>query len=278
VADSLKNAALTALRLALRPLVRILLRNGITAKEATEVLKQTYVEVSRKDYGVYGRPTNSSRVAILTGMSRREVKRVMDAMEDGEPVEIEKMNSATRVLGAWHTDSSYASTHGHPEALVFEGSQKSFTALCMHYAPDIPPTAMLKELRRVGAVTETTDGLFQAVMRYYIPNSQDPDAVLRSGSVLEDIGNTIAFDLARDKNSVEPSRFEGRATNANVRASAARKFRDFLEVEAQGMLERVDTWLSQHEKSSESSRPERRVRLGLGLYQIQDDGKDRPDD
>jgi hypothetical protein len=89
VTDKVKNAVLVALRLALRPLVRMLLRNGVTWKESAEILKQTYVEVARTDYGVHGRPTNASRIAILTGLSRHEVKRVGDSMDDGEPVALE---------------------------------------------------------------------------------------------------------------------------------------------------------------------------------------------
>jgi hypothetical protein len=273
VTDKLKNAALIAFRLALRPLVRMLLRNGVTWKEAAEVCKQTYVEVARDDYGVHGRPTNASRIAILTGLSRHEVKRVHDGLAEGEPVALARMNRATRLLGGWHNDPDFCDAAGQPAELGFAVSGKSFSELCRRYAADIPPTAMLKELQRVGAVTEISDGVFRAAMRYYMPDSQDPDAVLRTGSVLEDIGNTAAFNLDRDKSSPEPTRFEGRASSADVRVSAVKEFRAYLETEAQGFLERVDDWLSRHEKSPTSKRPERSVRLGVGVYQIQDDEK-----
>jgi len=275
VTDKLKNAALIAFRMALRPLVRVLLRNGVTWKEAAEVCKQTFVEVARQDYGVHGRPTNTSRIAILTGLSRHEVKRVRDTLADGEPAALERMNRATRLLGGWHNDPDFCSTDGQPGKLSFANAPDSFTDLCRRYAPDIPPTAMLKELQRVGAVTEASPGVFSAAMRYYMPDTQDPDAVLRTGSVLEDIGNTAAFNLDRDKEAVEPTRFEGRATSASVRASAAKEFRAYLEDEAQGMLERVDEWLSRHEKPPASKKAERSVRLGVGVYQIQDDEKNR---
>jgi hypothetical protein len=275
VTDSLKNAALVAFRLALRPLVRVLLRNGVTWKEAAEVCKQTYVEVARDDYGVHGRPTNASRIAILTGLSRHEVKSVHDNLAEGEPVALARMNRATRLLGGWHNDADFRDVAGNPADLGFAAGAKSFSDLCRRYAPDIPATAMLKELQRVGAVSEIADGVFKATMRYYMPDSQDPDAVLRTGSVLEDIGNTAAFNLDRDKEAAEPTRFEGRATSADVRASAAKELRVYLEDEAQGLLERVDGWLSRHEKPPTSKRPERRIRLGVGVYQIQDDEKTR---
>ena len=66
----------------LRPVVRMLLRSGITWKDFAELSKGVFVEVAREDYGLRGRPTNSSRVALLTGLSRREVARVRD-LADG---------------------------------------------------------------------------------------------------------------------------------------------------------------------------------------------------
>jgi hypothetical protein len=273
MSEKLKKAALIAFRLALRPLVRMLLRNGITWKEASEVCKQTYVEVAGRDYGVHGRPTNSSRISILTGISRHEVKRVRDEMLEGEPVELQRMNSATRVLGGWHTDPEFCVAANNAAGLIFAGKSPNFSELCRRYAPDIPPTAMLKELLRVSAVTENTDGVYTATMRYYMPDLLDPDAVLRSGSVLEDLGNTAAYNLVCDRQAGEETRFEGRATSAIVRASSVKAFRAYLEDEAQGMLERADDWLAKHEKTSTSKRPERSVRLGVGVYQIQDDEK-----
>jgi len=274
VSNKLKDAALKAFRLALRPLVRIMLRNGVTWKEAAEVCKQTFVEVARQDYGVHGRPTNTSRIAILTGLSRHEVKRVRDALS-GEPEELQRMNLATRVLGGWYTDPEFCDAENRPRALPLEAADKvgSFGALCRRYAPDIPVTAMLKELQRVNVVSSSADGSFSPTARYYMPDSQDPDAVMRAGSVLEDVGGNLVFNLARDQDTAEEARFEGRATNVNVRVSASKEFRDYLEVEAQGFLERVDEWLARHEKSPGSKSRERTVRLGVGVYQISDENE-----
>ena len=272
VSNKLKGAALTALRLALRPLVRIMLRNGVTWKEAAEVCKQTFVEVARQDYGVHGRPTNASRIAILTGLSRHEVKRVRDQLS-GDPEELQRMNSATRVLGGWYTDPEFCDAENRPRALPLEAADKvgSFSALCRRYAPDIPVTAMLKELQRVNVVSPAEDGSFSPTARYYMPDSQDPDAVLRAGSVLEDLGSSVAFNLGQSLKEGEATRFEGRATNISIRTSAAKEFRAYLEDEAQGFLERVDEWLARHEKSPGSKSRERTVRLGVGVYQISDE-------
>ena len=69
---------LDASRNALKPLFRIFLRSGISYKDFTEVAKSLFVEISTDEYGLRGRKTNISRVAIMTGLTRKEVKKIRD--------------------------------------------------------------------------------------------------------------------------------------------------------------------------------------------------------
>ncbi|MDP6673665.1 MAG: DUF6502 family protein [Gammaproteobacteria bacterium] len=264
-----KSAALLALRLLMRPIIRIVLRSGITYLEAIEVCKMTFVEVARQDYGIAGRPTNASRVAIMTGLSRREVSRITQLLQhENTDTDLGKMNDATRVLTGWHVDPGFLSKTGRPRLLEFDEDTSSFSALSKKYASDIPPSAMLKELTRVGAVKETKNGKLQVLMRQYMLSDMNPDAILRSGSVLADLGETVNFNLSRVDKDV--AQFEGRATNIYIGLRAAKTFRSFLEKEGQAFLERVDNWLSNHELTDEKRKKEKTIRMGVGLYQVRD--------
>lgn len=250
----------------MRPIARILLRCGVTWKELAELVKLIYVEVATTDYGKHGRPANASRVAILTGLSRRDVRRARDAIEAGAEAldPMRKINHASRVLSAWFQDPDFLDAKGSPRVLPAKG-ERGFAGLAKRYAPDIPCTAMLKELKAVGAVTETSGGRLRVRMRYYAPAAPDEQAVLRAASVLEDAGNTVAANLFLE----EPqTRFEGRATNVHVPRSARRAFREFIEARGMEFLEDVDRWLSEHETTKPDDKTNR---LGIGVYFIQDD-------
>lgn len=266
-----KTTILRAFRLLLRPIVRTLVRSGVTWKEAAEICKTTFVEVATKEFGLHGRPTNMSRVAIMTGLGRRDVSRIRKLLEAEQPVDFARMNSATRLLTSWHLDTAYLEDSGKPRKLSFDGNEPSFTGLARKYASDIAPITMSRELQRVGAVMELEDGSLQVLKRFYMPLKIDADAVLRGGSVLRDLGNTIDYNLVRDADAV--TRFEGRATNANVCATDVAEFRNFLEAEGQAFLERVDEWLARHEPPAETQRKYKTTRLGIGIYQIQDDDR-----
>lgn len=261
--DRAKTTALKALRLGFRPIARILLKAGVNWKELIEVCKATYVEVASEDFGIRGRPTNVSRVAILTGFSRREVRRLRDLLEQEAPPSFSRLNYATRVLSGWFSDGDFLDPNGMPRALLAVGGNPSFETLCSRYSGDVPATTMLKELRNVGAVDQEADGRLIAKSRSYIPAPTDPQQMLRTGSVLEDIGNTAAYNLFRQEG--DPSHFERRATNTQIPTHAVPAFRDFIEVEAQTFLERVDAWLTDHENPDTDNS----VRLGFGTYWIE---------
>jgi hypothetical protein len=269
VSNSLKSAALSALRVAVRPVFRILLRSGVTWQEVSEVCKMTLVEVATAHFGLHGRPTNMSRVAIMTGLGRREVKRLRGLLDAAPAVETDRMGGAARLLSGWHLDPEFVDAAGAPLELPFEAAAgPSFNALCKRYAGDLAAITLRRELGRVKALEELPDGRLRVLMRYYQPLQMDPDAIVRGGSMLGDIGVTVCHNLG--KSEAEPFRFAGRATNIRVRANAVPRFREYLDHEGQAFLERVDEWLSRHDAPEPTPRRSvRTVRLGVGVYHIE---------
>jgi hypothetical protein len=260
-----KGSATAALRLLFRPIARIMLRAGINWQELADVCKATYVQVATEDFGIRGRPTNVSRVAILTGLTRREVRRLRKLLQEEDPETFSRMNYATRVLSGWYQDHEFLGADGKPALLPISGETRSFESLCGKYSGDVAATTMLKELKHVGAVAASADGLLSVKTRYYMPTMMDPERMLSSGSVLEDMGYTVAYNLHRSEQ--DPGRFERRATNTRMPASAVPEFRKFMEKEGQAFLEEVDAWLSEHE--IENGDDDKSIRLGLGAYWIE---------
>jgi hypothetical protein len=264
--ESTKQLVLRAFRGIFRPLAGILLRAGVTWREVVDIGKATYVDVATQDFGIRGRPTNVSRVSILTGLTRREVSRIRKVLAEPDDDVVDSMNHATRVLTGWYTDDEYVDANGDPLPLDAEGSDVSFDALCKRYVGDVAPSTMLKELKHVGAVVDDSQGKLVAKMRTFMPRQLDATQILSSGSVLQDLGKTVAYNLYRSADDMP--KFERRATNTRVRASAVPAFQAFLDAEGQAFLERVDAWLTANEASDDGG--EETVRLGLGAYWIEE--------
>ena len=267
--DSLRSIALAACRAALKPLVRILLKHGVMHREFVELSKQVYVEIARDDYGIRGRPTNVARMALLTGMDRKEVTRVKTALERRADVASsgpqQGQDRITRVLSGWHQDREFIGD-GKPLALPLDGPAPSFAALVKRYGGDVPATTILGELKRTGAA-RVADGTVHVLRRNYRLDTVDAAALARAGSVLRDIGQTVTHNLYRAAR--EESRFEARATNLQIPPWALPAYRKFVYAEGQAFLEKIDAWLTAAEIPEQEKAGSGAQRIGVGLYWIQ---------
>ena len=167
--DKIKNQILDAFFVVLRPIAKILLRYGIGFREFAEVAKSAFVDVATTDHGIRGRPTNISRVAVMTGLTRKEVRRIRDKIEKQEHTVVSRTTPLWDVLHHWHTDDEFIDSSGRPTTLRFHGDNGSFENLVRKYGGDIPAGAMRAELKRVGAIVESKAGELTVVKRSFRP-------------------------------------------------------------------------------------------------------------
>lgn len=246
------------LRQMLAPVVKLMIELGIDYKTFAEAARRAYIDVASREYGIRGRQTNSARIALLTGINRRDVARLREEDEDAPTDELDQSNALARVLSGWYQDREFLAEDGTPRALQ-RGDE--LDSLLTRYGGDMPATALLKELIRVGAVA-VQDDLVRPLTRYYMPFELDERSIRRYGSVLSDLAFTINHNLLSGQK--EATRFEGRAVNPRVNRRAYPEFRAMVDAEGQRFLERVDDWLTEHEAGEDAPR----LRLGMGLYLI----------
>jgi Family of unknown function (DUF6502) len=266
---SLRTRILDALGRLLEPVVLLLLKSGITWREFADLAKGKFVQVATREFGIRGRPTNASRVAILTGIDRREVRRLRLSTAEQPTLDPGFMSKPTQVLDGWFHDPEFRTASGEPRDLQVSEGTASFAALVRRYVPGIPHVAMIKELRAVGAVEELPDGRLRALKRNYIPRELADNQIRLWGSVLQDVGTTLEHNLMREPS--DQPRFERRALSLSVDPRARREFEAFLAAEGQAFLERVDDWLASHQIEKAGSAPTQGFRAGVGVYEILDE-------
>jgi Family of unknown function (DUF6502) len=269
--SKLQRSIVTASLRWLRPIARWLLKSGVTWKEFAELSRGVFVSVAAEEFGLRGRPTNVSRIALLTGMTRREVRRYRESGVGTPAADAraeDDLNHASRVLAGWHLDAEFIDAIGKPRELEAKGEGATFEQLVRRYAGDIPVTALIKELVRSSSIERTPCGRYRALRRFYMPRAMDGHAVERAGAVIADLATTVEHNLTRD--AAEPPRFEGRAQNRHVDPRQLPAFRAFMEREGQAFLERCDEWLSAHEAQRVDGAPVATLRLGVGVFAIQE--------
>ncbi len=163
---------LKAFQLVLRPIVKILLRYGIGYSQFAETVKTAFVEVSSSEFGIRGRPTNISRVAVMTGLTRKEVRRLRSKIENGETSLSVKTTPITEILTRWHSEDDFLERNGRPSSLAFSEGPNSFSELVRRFGGDVPPGAMRTELKRMHLVKEDSNGRLSVQSRMVsVPDS-----------------------------------------------------------------------------------------------------------
>lgn len=175
--NDVKKRVLNAFLLVLRPVIRILLRYGIGYREFAEITKTAFVDIASTDFGIRGRPTNISRVAVMTGLTRKEVKRLRTQIGRGENLVSVKTTPFVDVLHHWHAQPEFTDNAGNPRELRFSGEENSFSDLVKRFGGDIPAGAMRTEMKRVGVVQEDEARRLKIISRSFRAES-DHEALL----------------------------------------------------------------------------------------------------
>ena len=252
----------------MQPLVRILIRNGVSFGELAEVLKSVFVEVAGRDFNLPDRPISHSRVAILTGLTRKEVAKQEAMLLSGSTLNvIGNLNRVIRVLMGWHTDTEFTGPYGLPLDLPFDAHDAgpSFARLVRKHSGDMAPRAMLDELLRVGAVERLASGSFKVLTRAYIPEDLHPDALQRIGEVIRDFVNTVEFNIGKRPGM---GRFERIVfADDGLREDLMAAFDALIRAKGTNLLIELDNWISAQETTSTAkNKGGKRTRTGVGIY------------
>ncbi len=232
-----------ALSLMFKPLVRLLIAQGVTHAEFSETAKEVYVETALRHFEAEGK-VNRSRIAILTGLTRKEVKNVIDrTIESGYK---EKTYSRPeRVLTGWYSDPKFQGPYGIPLELPYENGEPeepNFVELVRQYSGDMAPRQMLNQLVEAGSVLEV-EGRYKAVRRVFKHSALSPSMIKRLGEAGYRVFSTAAKNIDKQ---VEGSGYFDRMVFADdgCTDNVIDLFDEYIKPRGQEFLEEVDVWFS----------------------------------
>ena len=184
------SALLSALSTLITPLVRILLRHGVAYDDFAEVVRTSYVKVADKEFPPPKRRQSLTNIAIVTGIHRHEVKKLLQSNEEEHPVSPQH-NRAARVINGWVSNPEFSKA-GKPQVL---GIATEFKSLVNQHSGDVSARAVLDELLRVGAVEKVGDDAVQLLVPAYVPHESDEDMMQLFGECVSDLISTTAYNL-----------------------------------------------------------------------------------
>ena len=163
------DGLLRAVAETLRPLVRQMISLGVPSSRAEALVRRVFVETADEEFAIDGKTPTDSRVAVLTGIHRKDVRRLRARRVEASPRALRRDLGAT-LVARWLADRRATDRGGNPIAIPFRAARGvSFVALARATSRDLRPKSILDELVRIGAVERRGRNLVALRASAYVP-------------------------------------------------------------------------------------------------------------
>lgn len=247
--------------------MRLLLRHGFPFDRFAELSKRVFVRAAFEDFALSARKPTASRASVLTGLTRKDVQRLVALDEEPAAGTPDWYNRAARVLTGWIRDPEFLDADGQPRPLKL-GGEDGFVALVKRHSGDMPARAVFDELLRVGAVERIADGRLVPIMRAYIPQQGVAEKLAILASDVADLITTIEHNI---EHGITDARYQRKVMYHSMPVDAIPAFNALSARQAQALLEQLDQWLAAHDSDPPADNPDvPRARLGIGIYYFEE--------
>lgn len=269
----IQQALVKALYRVLRPMVRLLIRHGVSYRLFADVARHVYVDVAEQDFSLEGRKPSNARTAVLTGINRKDIAKLKNRPHPLSDAAEESPNPASRVITAWINDSRFNTGKGEPLELPIEegqggeASKPTFTALVKEYSSDVPVRALLDELERIAAVEKIGSDMVKLIVQGYVPIQDMQENLRIFGTAAADLLRTMDYNIS----GAETGRLIQRTVSYDdIPTEMLPQVRQRSRAEAEAFLLQVNDWLAQSDRAENKELSgSGRARAGIGIYYIE---------
>ncbi|UVJ41928.1 DUF6502 family protein [Pseudomonas sp. LS1212] len=263
---TLAASLLNALRHVMRPLVRLMLRKGVTYTVFADLLKDVFVDVADREFRLDDKPPSDSRISLLTGVHRKDVRRLRATTDIIASALPESVTLGAQLVNLWTNSMPFCKRSGRPRPLprlASVGGDCSFDALVANVSKDIRARVVLDEWLRLGIVRVDEQDCVHLETQAFVPQKGFEEKTAYFSHNLHDHASAAVHNL-----TVEGSAFFERSVHYDMLAPASvDELREAVANEGMQVLlgfNRIAAELESHDVSS--SEPRQRITVGLYFY------------
>ncbi|HTY48058.1 MAG TPA: DUF6502 family protein [Steroidobacteraceae bacterium] len=267
MSSDFRSALVLMCRRVLHPLIRILVRFGVSAGELKAIVDSVYAQAGAEYLQGNDERVTYSRLAVITGINRTFLPAVMNAPQDQFlPRSNTQQHRSARVLTGWFDDENFQTRAGDPAVLAIDGRGHTFRLLAERYSGGIYHQTVLSELIRSGAVKPVGRNRVRALRRTPMAEGASADSVYAAADTAGDVLSTLEHNLTAAPNEQLPvGKFVAAADPESLPL-----FRAQLWKRADGLLEVVDSFLQSHgpDPNASDAAGRRGVEIGAAVIAI----------
>lgn len=266
--DPVKQATLGVLKRVLDPLVELMFDSSVTVHELSRLTREIAVRNATKRVMKETGRLSKSRVAIITGLPRSEVARILRIKDISSSNRIGQ-HPARKVLAAWFDNPRFLTTDGDPAILPIFGKRRSFEKLVATQSPGTPVRAMLDELAQLDAVEVIAQQRVKAKARIPISTGLNARAIYGIGERTADLLETLTKNVRHTSKPL----FEGTAVMDDANLEMVSLARREIADQATSFINSANSMLRRSFLKSNHStdKSQTKCRLGVTVFYFQDD-------
>jgi hypothetical protein len=262
----------------LQPLARLMIDHGLQHGQVAEMLKAILVQESVARYGVHDREVSDTRVALLTGVHRKDVKRLREAPQADKKART-GITVPAAVIARWISEPRFLNIDQSPRSLAKSpksgnAGEPDFATLVAEVSRDVSARAVLDELLRLGAVQNQAQGQVALVDQAFVPQASPVDQLGFLGANVGDHLSAAVHNL--NPNRAQAAMLDQSAFSQDLSAAQVAALHQHARQMWASVLQKFLSAATLAEQRSQSAKDHaHRVRFGVYFYQ-QDQG-DLPD-
>lgn len=258
-----------ALRRVLLPLVRMMLTRGLHYPAAAEMLKGLFVEVADREFELNSKGQTDSRVSLLTGVHRKDVKRLRHALPEERAALPADVSLGSQIIAAWNANPAFVDEEGVPKPLARfaqDGGEQSFEALVKGISTDMHPRAVLDEWLRRGIATINEQNQVCLQAEAFIPEDGYAEKMFYFGHDLHDHAAATVHNITGG----QPPMLERCVHYDGLDAKAVEEISETAVKVGMRALRAINTRAAQALAAARDTRPSRPARMTFGVYFYQE--------
>lgn len=261
---TLPPSLLPALKHVMRPLVRLMLKKGVTYSSFADLLKEIFVDVAEREFRLDDKPPTDSRISLLTGVHRKDVRRLRAMAAGRAAILPEDISFGAHLVSVWLNNSPFCEEPGRPlplARLASVGGECSFDGLVAQVSKDIRARVVLDEWLRLGIVrTDDQDQVHLETMAFIPQRGFDEKAAYFRHN-LHDHACAAVHNLTEDGTPF----FERSVHYDSLSAAAVDQLREAVNAEGMQVLIGFNQLAAELEER-DIPPPDAKQRITIGLY------------
>jgi hypothetical protein len=262
-------ALVKAVSMLSRPLIRLLIEKGITFPQFRELMKTIYVEVATEDFSLDDKKPSDSRVFVLTGVHRKDIKRIRQQGEQEAPTITSSASLSGEIIARWNSMADFLDDKDKPRPLLKSGKDNSagFEQLVSSVNKDVRSRVILEEWLRLNIVRMKGDYVVLNKSAF-VTNKEFKEMAYYLGHHVHDhLASCVNNIMAEDEPMLERSVYYASLTEESVN-----KLNIIANKKGNELLQHLNKQaVKLYDADKNKADAIHRMRLGVYWYQAQHD-------